>query len=73
MPRSRVRAILLKNDSIRLSQDPCTGVKVNSNRFGSLAKKDRVSLEMWATLFWNQSTSRDFSRCYSMSKGNEKK
>ncbi len=32
MPRSSVRAILPKNDSMKLSQDPCLGVKVNSKR-----------------------------------------
>ena len=42
MPRSRVCAILPKKDSTRLSQDPCLGVKVNSKRFGSAARKVRV-------------------------------
>ena len=56
MPRSRVFVILPKNDSIRLSQDPCFGVKVNSKRFGSVARKARVSLEMCAE--WLSSTRR---------------
>jgi len=42
MPRGRVSAILPKNDSIRLSQDPCLGVKVNSRRLGSVPRKARL-------------------------------
>jgi hypothetical protein len=34
IPRSRVLAILPKNDSIRFSQEPWVGVKMNSTPFG---------------------------------------
>jgi hypothetical protein len=36
---------LPKNDSIKFNQDPCLGVKVNSNQLGSVARKARVSWE----------------------------
>jgi hypothetical protein len=45
MPRSRVRAIFPKNDSTRLSHDPCLGVKMNSKRLGTLVRYARVSRE----------------------------
>ena len=48
MPRNMDFVILAKNISIRLSQEPCLGVKMNSNRFGALAKYARVSLEVCA-------------------------
>jgi hypothetical protein len=46
--RNRVFAIFAKKDSIKFSQNPCLGVRVNSNRFGSVVGKARVSLEIWA-------------------------
>ena len=48
MPRNIDFVILAKNISIRLIQEPCLGVKMNSNRFGALAKYARVSLEVCA-------------------------
>ena len=48
IPCSRVLAIFPKNDSIRFSQEPWVGVKVNSNRLGRVPKKVRVSREICA-------------------------
>ena len=49
MWRSTERASLEKKPSIRLSQEPCFGVKVNSKRpSGCVASHALVSLEMWA-------------------------
>jgi hypothetical protein len=48
MPRSRVLAIFPKKDSIRVSHERCLGVKVNASRLGSVARKERVSLEICA-------------------------
>ena len=48
IPRKSVRVILEKNDSMRFSQDPCLGVKMNSNRFGTVARYVLVSLEICA-------------------------
>ena len=43
------RASLEKKPSMRLSQEPCLGVKVNSKRpAGHVASHALVSLEMWA-------------------------
>src|SRR5260370_7064925 len=46
IPRSRVRANFPKNDSTRLSHDPCLGVKTNSNRLGTLVRYARFSREL---------------------------
>lgn len=46
IPRKRVLAILEENSSMMLSQDPCLGVKMNSNRFGTVFKYARVSCEV---------------------------
>ncbi len=46
IPLRSVFVTLAKKDSTRFSQDPCFGVKINSNRFGSLAKYARVSFEI---------------------------
>ena len=37
--RNKVFAILAKNDSTMFSQEPCLGVKVNSKRFGNVARE----------------------------------
>jgi len=45
IPRRRVLAILPKKDSI---QEPWVGVKMNSKRLGTVARKVRVSREICA-------------------------
>ena len=46
MPHNTVPATLLKNVSIRLSHEACRGVNTHSKRFGTAARKSRVSLKM---------------------------
>ena len=49
MCRRTERASLEKKPSMRLSQEPCLGVKVNAKRpSGCLASQALVSFEMWA-------------------------
>ena len=48
IPRSSVLVIFPKKDSIRFSQEPWAGVKMNSKRLGTVARKARVSREMCA-------------------------
>ena len=56
IPRNSVLASFAKNDSTTFSQEPCLGVKTNSNRFAIVAKQARVSFETCAE--WLSSTSR---------------
>src|SRR6266849_10097315 len=56
IPRNNVRASLPKKDSTRFSHEPCLGVKMNSKRFGTLAKYARVCLEICAE--WLSRTTR---------------
>lgn len=46
MPHNTVPATLLKNVSIRLSHEACLDVNTHSKRFGTAARKSRVSLKM---------------------------
>lgn len=49
MWRRMERANLEKKPSMRLSQEPCLGVKVNSKQpAGRVSSQTLVSLEMWA-------------------------
>ena len=47
MPRRMVLAIRAKKHSMRLSHEPCLGVKTNSKRLGTVFRYARVSFEMW--------------------------
>ena len=46
-PLKAVRALLTKNDPIRLSQEACFGMKMNLKRFGCLAKQFTIAWERW--------------------------
>lgn len=46
-PLKAVRALLTKNDPIRLSQEACFEMKMNLKRFGCLAKQFTIAWERW--------------------------